>query len=183
MQVRNILKMIVGIGVLLCATVINIQAAEYAHEVKDKKISFAWNVEGDKLAVRLTAETEGWVGIGFNPVSEMKGANFILGYVKNGVAELDDDFGTDENSHKADTKLDGTSDVTLVGGTETGGVTTIEFTIPLNSADKNDTKIDVNGETTVLLAFGAGRDSFLAKHKYRTALKVNLSTGASQNLE
>lgn len=183
MKVRNIQKMIIGIGVLLCVTVMNTQAAEYTHEVKSKKIAFAWKVDGDTLAVKLTAETDGWVGIGFNPVKEMKGANFILGYVKNGVAELDDDFGTDENSHKPDTKLGGTSDVTLVGGTETGGVTTIEFTIPLNSSDKNDTKIDVNGDTTVLLAYGAGRDSFKSKHKYRTALKVNLSTGASQNLE
>ncbi len=183
MQPGNIQRILIGIGITLLATVTHIHAAEYAHEVKDKKIAFAWTVDGDKLAVKLTAETEGWVGIGFNPVAEMKGANFILGYVKNGKVELDDDFGTDENSHKSDTKLDGTSDVTLVGGSEADGVTTIEFTIPLASADKNDTKIDVNGDTTVLLAYGAGRDSFLPKHKYRTALKVNLSTGASQNLE
>lgn len=176
-------KIIIGFGITLLATVANVQAGEYAHEVKDKKIAFAWNVEGDKLAVKLTAETEGWVGIGFNPVAAMKGANFILGYVKNGKVELDDDYGINESAHKSDTKLDGTSDVTLVGGSEADGVTTVEFTIPLASADKNDTKIDVNGDTTVLLAYGAGRDSFLSKHKYRTALKVNLSTGASQNLE
>lgn len=179
---KNLQKMIVGISVILCATVTNIQAAEYDHEVKDKKITFAWKVEGDKLAVKLTAETDGWVGIGFNPVTEMKGANFILGYVKKGVAKLEDDFGYDANEHKPDTKLEGTSDVTLVGGTEADGMTTIEFTLPLDSADKNDTKIDVNGDTTVLLAYGAGRDSFKSKHKYRSALKLNLSTGASEKL-
>lgn len=170
-------------GVILCATVTNIQAAEYDHEVQDKKISFAWKVNGETLAVKMTAETQGWVGIGFNPVSEMKGANFILGYVKDGKVKVDDDYGTDANAHKSDTKLEGTSHVTVVGGTETGGMTTIEFTIPLDSGDKNDTKIDVNGDTTVLLAYGTGRDSFLAKHKYRTALKVNLSSGASEKME
>jgi hypothetical protein len=175
-------KMLVVVGVIFLAAVTNVYAAEYDHEVQDKNISFAWKVEGDKLAVKMSAETEGWVGIGFNPVKGMQGANFILGYVKKGEAKIDDDFGVDENSHKSDTKLDGTSDVTLVGGTEEGGVTTIEFTIPLDSADKNDTKIDVNGDTIVLLAYGAGRDSFLAKHKYRTALKVNLSSGASEQM-
>jgi len=175
-------KMLVVVGVIFWAAVTNVQAAEYDHEVKDKNISFAWKVEGDTLAVKMSAETEGWVGIGFNPVKEMQGANFILGYVKKGKAKIDDDFGYDENRHKSDTKLDGTSDVTLIGGTEEGGVTTIEFTIPLDSGDKNDTKIDVNGETIVLLAYGAGRDSFLAKHKYRTSLKVNLSTGASEQM-
>ena len=183
MKFHKLKSIIVGISVILGATAITIQAAEYDHEVKDKKIAFAWKVEGDKLAVKVAAETDGWVGIGFNPVKEMKGANFILGYVKKGEVKLDDDFGIDENSHKSDTALEGTEDVTLVGGTETGGVTTIEFTLPLESADKNDTKIDVNGNTTVLLAYGAGRDSFKSKHKYRTALKVNLSTGASEKME
>jgi len=178
MNMRNLRRMAVVVGVLLCLSVMKTQAAEYDHEIQVNKISFAWKVAGDTLAVKLTAETEGWVGIGFNPEHEMKGANFILGYVKDGVVELDDDFGNGKNSHKADTKLDGTSDVTLVGGTETDGMTSIEFTIPLNSGDKTDTTIDATGENTILLAYGAGRDSFLAKHKYRTALKVNLSNGA-----
>jgi hypothetical protein len=175
-------KMLVVVGVIFWAALTNVHAAEYDHEVQDKKISFAWKVEGDKLAVKMSAETEGWVGIGFNPEKGMQGANFILGYVKNGKAKIDDDYGVDNNAHKSDTKLDGTSDVTLIGGTEEGGVTTIEFAIPLDSGDKTDTKIDVNGDTIVLLAYGSGRDSFLAKHKYRTALKVNLSTGASEQM-
>ncbi len=183
MQAGNIQRLLIGIGITLLATVTNIQAGEYVHEVKDKDIVFAWNIAGDSLAVKLTAKTEGWVGIGFNPTSGMKGANFILGYVKNGEVKLDDDYGIDENAHRSDTKLDGTSDVTLVGGSEERGVTTIEFVIPLASEDKNDTKIDVQADTIVLLAYGAGRDSFLSKHKYRNALKVNLSTGASQNME
>lgn len=175
--------MIAGISLVLCATVTNIQAGDYDHTVQDKKISFAWKVSGETLAVKLTAETEGWVGIGFNPVSEMKGANFILGYVKDGEVKLDDDYGTDAYAHKSDTKLGSSNDVTLVGGSETGGITTIEFTIPLDSGDKNDAKIDVQGDTTVLLAYGSGRDSFLAKHKYRSALKVNLSSGTSEKME
>ncbi|GAB6191639.1 DOMON domain-containing protein [Desulfocastanea catecholica] len=183
MKIKSVHKMILSMSVIFCATVMNIQAAEYDHEVQDKKISFAWKVVGETLAVKMAAETEGWVGIGFNPEKEMKGANFILGYVKNGKVRLDDDFGYDANAHKSDTKLGGSSDVTLVGGTETGGMTTIEFTIPLQSGDKNDTKIDVNGDTTILLAYGAGRDSFLAKHTYRTALKVNLNSGASEKME
>jgi hypothetical protein len=113
----------------------------------------------------------------------MKGANFILGYVKDGEVKLDDDYGTDAYAHKSDTKLGSSNDVTLVGGSETGGITTIEFTIPLDSGDKNDAKIDVQGDTTVLLAYGSGRDSFLAKHKYRSALKVNLSSGTSEKME
>ena len=177
---KRAIKAIMGMSLLLCSMVTMIQAGQYDFEVKDKKISFSWKVDGDKLAVKLAAETDGWVGIGFNPSNEMKDANFILGYVKDGETKIVDEFGDSDTSHSPDEKLGGTSDVTLIGGTETGGMTTIEFTMPLKSADKYDKTIDVNGDTIVLLAYGNGRDSFKTKHTYRTALKVNLSTGASQ---
>ncbi len=177
---KSAIKAIVGVSLLLCGAVATLQAGQYDYEVKDKKISFAWKVDGDKLAVKLAAETDGWVGIGFNPSKEMKDANFILGYVKDGETKIVDEFGDSESSHAPDEKLGGTTDVTLVGGTETGGMTTVEFTMPLKSADKNDGTLNVNGDTIVLLAYGSGRDSFKTKHTYRTALKVNLSTGASQ---
>lgn len=177
---KSVMKAIMGVGLLLCGTVTILQAGQYDYEVKDKKISFSWKVDGDKLAVKLAAETDGWVGIGFNPSKDMKDANFILGYVKDGEAKIVDEFGDSESSHAADDKLGGTSDVTLVGGTETGGITTVEFTMPLKSADKYDSVITVNGDTVVLLAYGGGRDSFKTKHTYRTALNINLGTGASQ---
>jgi len=109
----------------------------------------------------------------------MKGANFILGYVKDGETKIVDEYGDSDSSHAPDDKMGGTSDVTLVAGTEKDGVTTIEFTIPLKSADKYDGTINANGDNVVLLAYGP-RDSFKIKHTYRTALKVNLGTGASQ---
>lgn len=156
-----------------------VSAGDYAHQVQAKKISFAWTVNGDKLAVKLSAPTKGWVAVGFNPTDAMKGANIIFGYVKDGKPVLTDHFGDGLNEHKADTKLGGTEDATLVGGSEEGDTTTIEFTMPLGSADANDNKIDVNADTVVLLAYGLDRDSIKVKHKFRTALKVNLSTGSS----
>ena len=157
-----------------------LDAADYAHEVNAKKMSFAWTVNGDKLDVKLSADTTGWVAVGFNPADAMKGANYILGFVKDGKVTLSDDFGDSPTGHKPDDKLGGTEDVTLVGGSEENGATTIEFSIPLASRDANDgSNIDVNGETVVLLAYGPDRDSFKIKHKFRTAMKVNLATGAA----
>jgi len=182
MLTKNIQTVIAGIGFILLGSLASAQAAQYDHEVQDKKITFAWKVDGDKLAVKLSAQTTSWVGIAFNPTKMMKDGNFILGYVKDGKAEISDEFGDSESSHSPDSKLGGTEDVTLIGGTEEGGMTTIEFTIPLQSADKNDSAITVDGDTTVLLAYGGGRDSFKTKHQYRTAMKVNLASGASQAL-
>lgn len=160
----------------------SVQATEYAHTIDTKKMSFAWKVDGEKLLVKLSAKTTGWVGIGFNPSKKMKDADYVLGYVKKGEAKIRDDFGTEEKKHKADEKLGGSSDATLIGGTEVDGTTTLEFSLPLSSGDKYDTTIDPAGDTIVLLAYGGKRDSYISTHKYRSTLKVNLTSGAFEEI-
>ncbi|WP_419175156.1 DOMON domain-containing protein [Desulfosediminicola sp.] len=152
-------------------------AAEYDHTVEAKNISFSWKIDGDNLAGQVSAKTEGWVGVGFNPSAKMKDANYVLGYVKDGKVTIVDEFGVTATGHKADDKVGGTENVKVVGGTEEGGMTTIEFVIPLNSGDEKDGVIDPNADTLLLLAYGGGRDSFRAKHKYREVMTVNLGSG------
>jgi hypothetical protein len=179
---RRMAVLVSGLCFLMVIAGSVVQGADYSHEVKVRKMSFSWRINGDRLAIKLTAETTGWVGIGFNPSDEMKDANFVLGYVKKGKARLTDEFGIGETKHSSDKKLGGSNEAVLVSGTEKSGVTTVEFTIPLHSGDKYDSEIKVDGDTVVLLAYGPGRDSFRTRHKYRTALKINLATGASSSL-
>lgn len=173
---KNLLVMISTMCFILGSSA-QLVAQDYDFENKVKDMSFSWKVDGNDLKVKISGKTTGWVGIGFNPSSKMKDANYVLGYVKDGKAEITDEVGDSETSHKSDDDMGGSSNVTLVGGNEEGGVTTIEFSMPLNSGDKADTVIDPAGETVVLLAFGGKRDSFKSKHKYRTTIKVNLSSG------
>lgn len=182
-MLKKIVLVLSGIALMVSVSASGCLAADYAHEFSDKDMSVAWRIDGETLAVKMSAPTEGWVGVGFNPTDQMKDANFVLGYVKKGEAKIIDEYGTDTAKHSSDKKLGGTVDATLVAGVEEGGVTTIEFTMPVNSADKNDTKIDVSGDTIVLLAYGAGRDSFKSKHKYRSTFKVNLTTGAAEKVK
>lgn len=178
MKLRKIQIAIVVMNLLLVGSVASVFAVDYAHEVKAKDMTFAWTVDGDKLAVKVAAPTEGWVGVGFNPSDAMKGANIIIGYVKKGKVKILDEFGERETAHAPDTKLGGSDDVVVVGGSEEGGTTTLEFAIPLDSGDKSDSAIVVDGDTKVILAYGVGRDSFRPRHKFRTAIVVNLTTGA-----
>jgi hypothetical protein len=172
-------------GVVLCALVLLSGsclsfAADYDHETEAGPMTFAWKVTESDLFIKISGKTTGWVGIGFNPEDQMKGANYIIGYVKGDEVELRNDYGDTERSHKADEELGGTSDVTVIGGEEKGGITTLEFSIPLDSGDKFDTVIDPQGETVIHLAFGGKRDSFISKHQFRTTLTVNLSNGTVQ---
>ncbi len=155
-------------------------AVDYTHEIKERKMSFAWKIDGNLLYIKLTAATKGWVGIGFNPSKKMQDADFVLGYVKNGKVYVTDAFGVRAKEHINDTLMEGVNNVTAVKGSEEGKSTTIEFAIPINSGDSADSKIDINGSTTVLLAYGKGQDNFTSLHRFRTIKKVNLSTGRAR---
>ena len=165
---------------LVCLFTTALWAGTYDHEVKAKNMTFAWKVDGDRLHAKMSAKTKGWVGVGFNPSKKMKDANFILGYVKDGKAEVADHFGTKATGHGEDSKKGGSDDVTLVAGTEDNGLTTIEFTLPMNSSDKMDGTLTADGDTILLLAYGPDRDSMKPRHKFKTTMTVNLSTGASK---
>lgn len=154
----------------------------YQHSAAIEQMSFSWTLEGESLHIRLTAKTTGWVGIGFNPSKGMKDANFILGYVKDGTVSLRDDYGSSERQHSKDSKDGGQDNYADASGKEENGTTEIAFTIPLNSGDSKDSIITPAGDTVVLLAYGAGRDSFISKHQFHGTLKVNLSTGQYQEI-
>lgn len=155
-------------------------AVDYQHQIKLKKMSFSWSIKGEKLYVKITGATKGWVGIGFNPSLKMKDANYVLGFVKKGKVSVTDAFGVRNRQHIDDTALNGVNNVADVSGREKGKSTTIEFSIPMNTDDPADGKLSKDGYTNVLLAYGKGKDNFKDRHRYRTSLKVNLSTGQYQ---
>ena len=176
------MKLRFGVFFLICGMIgmmvpSLIGAQDYAHTIEVEKIRFDWRIEKDQLHVQLKAETEGWVGIGFNPSDKMKDADFIMGYVKKGKVKVADHFGVASTQHKEDTRIGGTSDVSNAEGSEKEGFTEIRFTIPLKTEDAKDKAITPDADTTVLLAYGSGRDSFRSRHAFRSVLTVNLSTG------
>ncbi len=154
-----------------------VYAATYEHEIKIQEILFSWNVDGKNLDIKLAAQTKGWVGVGFNPTMQMKGARFVLGYVVDGKPVISNQFGDAYTHHEPIENLGEKSGVKLIRGMEKGGVTTMEFTIPLAPPGANGKNIDPNGMTTVLLAYGPDFDSFIFKHRFRVRLNVNLMTG------
>ena len=169
---------IVLCGILFNGAVVCLATSEdFEHKIDLKNMEFEWKLVNDTIKVRLAAKTTGWVGIGFNPSKEMKDANFIIGYVKGGKAKVTDHYGTTNRQHQKDQKLGGERNVTEISGQEQNGITEIRFTIPLNSNDAKDQPILVDQQNTILLAHGAGRDSFRAKHEFRSKLTVDLKTG------
>ena len=149
-------------------------AASASQKVEVKGFTFQWAVEGENLRASLAFKTSGWVAVGFNPTRKMKDANFIIGYAgPDGASVVDDEFGDGTVSHSADTALGGSYDIVESSCSETDGVTTMKFVIPLADSDAKDVKLEAGKEITVI--FGAGKkDNLTSKHSTvaKTTIKL-----------
>ena len=150
-------------------------------ETASSGITLKWKVEGNLLHLKVSAETTGWVAVGFDPVNRMEGANIIIGYVEDGAAYIRDDYAYTIVSHDSDESQGGTDDVTNPAGTESGGVTEISFTIPLDSGDAYDKPLVPGNAYNVILARGPDAsdtddsgDNFTKYHQSRTMVQITL---------
>lgn len=141
--------------------------------VEESGVLFQWKIDGGDIHIRLTAPTEGWVAVGFNPSRAMKDADFKLAYVDGSEVVIEDHFGSGLFKHKKDMDLGGTDDFQLVSGSESDGSTTVEFIMPLNSGDDKDSLLEEGVEAKVLLAY-ARNDDIRRKHSWKTSLMVEL---------
>jgi len=160
---------------------------EYARTLVDELtgMTMAWSITGDELHMALTAPGQGWVAVGIDPddaVSTMMlGADYILGYVDEaGQVVVEDQFGNTKVSHRADTRGDGTVDVTVVGGSQDEHGTTLEFVRALDTGDERDKPIR-RDKLFVQLAY-APEDDFFAYHaEARNTVRVDFFEGGVIN--
>jgi len=141
--------------------------------ITENGIVMSWKVDGPSLIIRISARSEGWVAVGFEPTQAMKDANFIIAYMKDGTVYVRDDYGTERGKHAADTKLGGKNDVNAISGSEENGVTEITFSIPLDSGDVYDKPLSPGNEYYILLAYGKS-DSFSAVHEIEAEAKGSI---------
>jgi hypothetical protein len=143
------------------------QSTAYSDTVSQEGYSLCWRADDSVLHVMMSAPTTGWVAVGFHSEGAMKNANILIGYMSDGGVNLRDDFGTDYTSHAGDASLGGSSDFTVVGGSESMGRTTISFTIPLSSGDEYDRDLVPGTECDIIMANGPnGADGYSEKHQW-----------------
>ena len=160
---------------LLIALPAAAQQGDSFEEARIGNIAVKWQLQGEDLRVELSANTTGWVSVGFDPDHQMAGANIIIAYVQDGTVHLSDDYGTASFAHDRDENLGGTNDVTEIDGEEQDGRTTVRFTIPLDSGDEKDKPLSRGNSYTVLVAHGRnGADDFSSYHAARGSFEMEL---------
>ncbi len=151
-----------------------IGATEYAHSTEVVGIEVYWANDATYLRVGLVAPGTGYVAIGFDPVRQMEGANFIVGYVEDGKAYFRDDFGTELTAHMADVDRGSVENIVSSAGAQWADQTILEFIIPLDSGDVMDKPLVPGNTYTVLLAYHDLQDGFTTRHSRRGTGKIQL---------
>lgn len=128
-------------------------------EIEESGFTLKWKVEGEQVRFIVSAETEGWIAVGFDPGIIMKDADMIVGYVKNGRVYLEDQFGSGMFSHRRDVDLGGSDDILEKSGDESAGVTRLEFLLPLNSGDRFDKVLRQGRRLSIIFAFSTSDDT------------------------
>ena len=141
-----------------------VEEEEYSNLVYDAAtgISVGWTNNDESIYIALISPGKGWVSIGIDPDSGMKGANFIIGYYDEGVY-ISDEYGTSNFVHNTDKNLGGTDDILEYAGSETDQ-TVIEFKIPLDSGDRYDKSLKSGNRYDCIIAYNNNADNFTTKH-------------------
>eukprot|EP00112_Aurelia_sp_Birch-Aquarium-sp1_P005363 Seg1607.2 transcript_id=Seg1607.2/GoldUCD/mRNA.D3Y31 product="DBH-like monooxygenase protein 1" protein_id=Seg1607.2/GoldUCD/D3Y31 len=128
-----------------------------------------WSVKDVDKAVHFAVEvkTTGWVGFGISKglAGNMKGADMCVGWVdKSGKAHIEDFHGVATKNTKP--VKDTQQDYELVGGSESNGVTVLEFKRNLVTCDSKDLDIPI-GTSKVIYAYGDNDEDRLSYHATR----------------
>jgi len=149
-----------------------IGSGEYRHSLTEPTtgIQIYWQNDAEKLFIGLVSPGTGWVAIGFDPEQGMKGANIVIAAVVKEKLVIEDQYGTSPMSHSRD----GSQDILAAAGKESGGKTTIEFAIPLESPDPADTVLGPGTTHRVMVAYQESSDDLNAKHTKRALTTLTL---------
>jgi hypothetical protein len=150
-----------------------ISNGEYSKSKNLGGFELNWHSDGQNIYFGIKAKTTGWISLGIQPGSKMKGADIVLGYVEGGKVYVSDHFSAgDFGPHKVDTEFGGNDNILEYGGSEQGEYTTIEFKRALNTGDQYDNALSP-GIVDIIWAFGSD-DKPAQKHITRGYGQIDL---------
>lgn len=133
-------------------------------------------VKGDVVNFKMESKTNGFIAIGFNPSSFMRDADMIIAYVKDRVVSIIDAYSTGNfGPHPEDIALGGKNNILSFKGSESSGITSIEFSRNLDTKDKYDKVIALDKEIKIIWAISSS-DSFDSKHSKRGSGVITLKS-------
>ncbi|MDD5264927.1 MAG: hypothetical protein PHU43_08845 [Candidatus Bipolaricaulis sp.] len=135
-----------------------IYAREYRHWLYEPNtgVSFFWQNDATTLYVGVISPGTGWVSVGLGGHGDRAGTSTVVGCVRNGKVVLEDRYGALGSQRRRARE----PRFLAAGGTELHGETTLEFTIPLASGDRELANLVPGGTIGVTFARHGTKDDF-----------------------
>ncbi|MBN1837756.1 MAG: hypothetical protein JW820_18000 [Spirochaetales bacterium] len=135
-----------------------IGADEYPNTLSrgDGSYLLAWRVQGRLIHLGISARTEGWVGLGIDPIVVLDNADFLYGWIDpSGVVQVRDARSLGSRGPIVeDVSRGGSNDILAYGGSRQEGRTVIELVRLLDTGDQQDAPIHPEGGNRILWAYG-----------------------------
>jgi len=138
-------------------------------------ISFTYTIEEELLKCTLEAKTNGWIGVGFNDKNSIVNSDLLLFNIIKGKASNRDLYVKSAGNPRRDSDLGGTNTIQLISGVEKDGITSVVFSIPLNSGDPFDFEHHLNEPFWLILAYSK-EDDFEHHSRVRKHISFKLET-------
>lgn len=147
---------------------------EYKNSKNFGRLSVFWSNDDTYLYMAIQGQTSGWISIGFEPTNVMKDADMVFGWISNSTPTILDLYSTGAfGPHPPDIELGGKDDLIEKSGTESNGITYIEFKRKLNTGDKYD-KVFTRGQNIEIIWGIGSSDSLNSPHDSRGSGNITL---------
>lgn len=168
------LKQIVVLNCLMCAF-----TWCYGQQTKEVSgIRFTYQVVGKELKCTLEAPTNGWIGVGFNHKNAIEGSDLLLFNGISGKFSSTDLFVKGAGNPVKDENNGGANHIRLENGVERDAYTRVDFSIPMDSKDRNDFVHKTNTSYWLILAYSVDDDF---NHHSRVRKHIPFSIKATED--
>lgn len=149
-----------------------IEEMEYNNMMLDEATGMTvyWTNDKATLFVGLISPGLGYLSIGFEPERQMQGANIIIASIDGETLKIEDHYGNAPTSHRKDE----TDNIIQASGSESDGVSYLEFAIPLDSGDEQDKALEAGADVVIILAYHRSNDGLTARHSKRSVASILL---------
>lgn len=160
--------------VIICMailTITQIQPQDSMKEVRKNNMTVCWKMEKEYIQVEMEAPTNGWIAIGFNETSSLKGTYLLMGRIRKGKAEVVEHYTEKLGNYKPIADLGVPNQVISISGHEKGNLTKLKFSIPISKSSKYHKQLSTETKWTLLLAYSVD-DDFQHHSIMRTSMEI-----------
>lgn len=137
------------------------------------KMDVEWSYAKERVHFKISAPSNGWLAIGFNPKPGLTGSYLIMARIKNGEAEVVEHYTLSPGNYKSLESLGEKNLVKNQKGKESKNFTEIEFSLPENSKTKYRYDLNSGHEYNLIMAFSL-EDDFKHHSIMRTSAQIKL---------